>query len=142
MMTDEIDVLMPDREVVIGDETVTVREYRFREGMEVAARAHAFMQDLGSLFLQESGAPVEHVELDALQDLFAQHAETVTWLIAKAIDKPPAWLDTISDEHGMSLMHTWWSVNQPFFTRRLVVAATTRRIKATAEADSGASLPH
>jgi len=144
-MADDVDVLMPDMDVQIGDERVTVREYRFREGLQVAARAQDFLRDLGRMFLQEDGSPVDSVDLDDLQTLFGLHEDEVTWMIAKSIDKPPSWLDKLNDEDGLALMHVWWSVNQPFFTRRLVTAAATRRMTATATAvpaDSGSSLPH
>ena len=141
-LENDLQALMPDMDVEIDGENVTVREYRFKEGLQIAAKAKDFLNDLEHLFLQDDGQAVDEVDLIDLQSLFGTHEDLITWLVSKSCDKSVEWVNGLSDSDGMALLNVWWTVNQPFFTRRLVQAALTRTVKKAAMLNYSKSLQH
>lgn len=123
---DDLAILHPDREVRVGGETVTVREYRFVEGLRLRAAAAPLVDALGELVQQ-------HADLDQIYALLAEHEGLLLDLIALAIDKPVGFVEGLSGPEGELLMDTWWVVNASFFTRavqRRMLAARAHRLAA------------
>lgn len=120
----DLDVLQPDRQVTIGGEIITVREYRFWEGLQVRAKAAPFFHDLFALFDQAGAAP----SFDDISDLLGQHQEDTIVLVAQACGKPVEWIRELDDEDGEALLITWWLANAGFFTRRVLRRAAAARM--------------
>ena len=127
---DELEVLFPDREVTVRDPdsgapvTLTVREYRFLEGLEATASARPLVAALAELVSD----PDEDEGPDALAIEAALAAHAATWLelVARACGRDAAWLARLGDADGRALSEAMWAANGGFFLRRVVVQVTAR----------------
>jgi len=134
----ELEVLMPDREITIGDETIAVREFRFLEGLKAEGIAQPILRDIVGR-TKERG---ESLELSDIAAIFATHSAAFLELLSMATGKPCEWLSGLSDEDGQSLLMLFWTVNANFFARRLMVAALTKKTaQELSPSTSGSSSP-
>lgn len=141
---DDLNVLAPDMQLVIGDRTLTVREYRFMEGLRVRAKARPLIDDLEAFV--KDGAAVD-AGVEDYVELLAKHSALVRELIADSVQGIDAdWIEALDDADGQVLLLTWWGVCGRFFVR--VVAARLRdrllaqaRRVASAGPTSSPSLP-
>jgi len=113
---DDPAVLFPDREIEIAGEKLTVREFRYREGLEMLAQARPFVTDLRALLT----GPEENLDAEAFDALIANHLDTWLMLVARSCGRDAAWVARLPDKDGMTLQNTFWEVNAPFFMRRLL----------------------
>ena len=127
---DELSVLFPDREVTVADPdsgtavTLTVREYRFLEGLEATAVARPLIAALAELVSD----PDEDEGPDALAIEAALAAHAATWLelVARACGRDAAWLARLGDADGRALSETMWAANGGFFLNRVVARVAAR----------------
>lgn len=125
---EDLAVLFPDLDLEVRDPdsgepvALTVREYRFLEGLQVAGAAAGLIAALVSA-VQGDGDVSEH----HLAAVLAEHAETWLACIARATGRDPAWLARLSDADGQALSAALWQVNQGFFGRRLVASLARRQ---------------
>lgn len=126
---EEVDVLFPDIEVTVRDPdtgesvTLTVREFRFLEGLKAQVRARPLIEAL---------AGVEHTDDEirdahAIMDVLADHAEAWCALIALASDRTADWVAGLSDADGNALGRAMWEANKAFLSLRVAEAALSRR---------------
>ena len=126
----ELEVLFPDREVTVrdpdsgGSVTLTVREFRFREGLEATALARPLIAALASLV--PNHAEDEGPDALAIENALAAHATLWLELVARACDRDAAWLARLSDADGRALSEAMWAANGEFFLRRVVAQAAAR----------------
>lgn len=107
---DEINVLLPNREVIIGGETVTVREYSLRDSMVLYPYIDVITTEISELFKTDNDIPITAVE-----PIFAQNYDTLTVLIAHATSTSIEFIDSLNSLDGMKLIDMWWIVNAHFF---------------------------
>ena len=133
-VADELGVLFPDRDVRVHDPdtgeqvTLTVREYRFREGLEATAIARPLIAALAGLV--PGTADPQGPDPLAVEAALAAHASLWLELAARACGRDAAWLARLSDADGRALSEAMWAANGGFFLRRvaaqMAVQATTR----------------
>lgn len=133
---DDLSILAPDRTITIGGRAVTVREYRFLEGMNLHAIAEPIVAQLAALAEQGDALPPE--QLDAA---IAQHPEAVARMIAIACDQPMDWVINLPVSQSDQLFATWWAVNNGFFVRRVQQRVLLRRAQALAGRASSSPSP-
>ena len=130
---DDLSVLFPDREMAVADPdtgtpvTLTVREYRFREGLEATALARPLIAALAGLVPDQ--AEDEGPDALAIEGALAAHAALWLELAARACGRDAAWLARLSDADGRALSEAMWATNGGFFLRR-VAAQMAARAKA------------
>ena len=134
---DELEVLFPDRDVTVRDPdsgaevSLTVREFRFREGLEATALARPLIAALAALVPElGDGESIQEEGPDALaiESALAAHAALWLELTARACCRDADWLARLSDADGRALSEAMWATNGGFFLRRVVahVASRTR----------------
>ena len=122
--SDDLAVLFPDRDVTVRDPdtgaavTLTVREFRFREGLEATALARPLMAALAALV--PDPADPEAPDALAVEEALAAHAELWLALAARASGQDAAWIARLSDADGRALSEAMWAANGGFFLRRVV----------------------
>lgn len=121
---DDLQILQPDRQIEIAGETVTVREYRFVEGLELLARAQDFLRELYGLFRTGEVSP----SVDDIGALLGRYSEITVDMIAQATGKPKEWVRSLRPADGDLLMVTWWTVNSGFFIQRVMRQAMQERL--------------
>jgi hypothetical protein len=124
-MSEALDILLPDKTLEIDGERITVREYGFLQGLEIADFAWPLIDELRLLFLDLQ--PGEELPLTALAATFGRHREIFIRLLSLSTDRPAAWVAGLGDESGQRLYLTWWTVNAHFFVRRLVQEGAGRQ---------------
>jgi len=130
----DLDVLFPDRTLTIAGEEITVREYRFLEGLKVQAIADPVVAALAQIALTGGDATPE------VQDaVLAQHAEAVAMLIALACDKPMQWVAQLRGAEGEALQQAWWAANAGFFVRRVRQRVRVRVLDMARKASAGSA---
>ncbi len=145
----ELEVLFPDRAVPVRDPetgaplTLTVREFRFREGLEATALARPLIAALAALVPSRDGDADADAEggPDALAVEAALAAHAALWLelVARACDREAAWLARLDDADGRALSEAMWAANGGFFCA--VSWRRWRRGKRTRGARKGARHP-
>lgn len=119
-LSKELEILHPDREIEIGGEQITVREYSWAESIDLGRIAAPILEDLSRLFGDDDPS------LEGLQAVLEGHKDALFRLIAAAIDRPVDWIARLSDADGLLLLHSFWRVNSGFFVRRLVMRRASR----------------
>ena len=122
---DELAVLIPEARTTVRDPdtgeavTLTLREFRFEEGLAATAIARPFIADMAALVPAKPGAALP----DALvfDDVIAAHAETWLDLVARACGREPAWIARLADGDAFNVRLAMWEANGPFFARRLAL---------------------
>lgn len=120
---DDLAIMFPDRQAVIAGVTVTMREYRWVEGLRLQLLTAPLVERLADLAQQ--GRLADAV---AHESLFADHAEALPLLISTACDQPLEWVESLSDRDGRNLRLLWWTVNLPFFSTRVSDRLLARQI--------------
>lgn len=111
---DDLAIQFPDRQAVIAGVTLTMREYRWVEGMRLQLLTAPIVERLADLAEQgRLGDAAAH------ESLFADHADALPLLIGTACDQPLEWVESLSDRDGRNLRLLWWTVNLPFFSTRV-----------------------
>ena len=108
---DDLAVLHPDRTLPIGGRHVTIREYGFFEGLDVADRASHFIADL--VAASEDGT----LRYTQVRRLYGRHRAVIPLIAAQAGDVDVAWLEALAPDDLELYLATWFAVNAAFFVR-------------------------
>ncbi|HGB3471676.1 TPA: DUF6631 family protein [Salmonella enterica subsp. diarizonae serovar 61:l,v:z35] len=130
---DDLSVLLPDREIPLAGETVTIREYTLQDTLTLHAVLAPVVDALAAV------TETAWVSYDTVETVLAsQHAAVIT-LVAHSIDRSPAFVAGLSGAEGMTLMDWWWSVNRHFFMRAVIRRLVCRQVTASGSAASSPS---
>lgn len=119
---DELEILHPERELKIADETITVREFSFVDGLTVEAFAAPLVRAIDAAIRTEDDLG----DLSKLAEVFGAHGEQIIALLTHATGRDDAWVRGLGDSDGQTLLLTFWAVNARFFMRRLAVRKRAR----------------
>ncbi len=126
----ELAVLFPDVDLSVRDPDtgeavgLTVREFRFREGLEAQAAARPLLAALAALIPVDPEAAMP--DALAIEGALGAHADLWLELIARATGREAAWLGRLGDGDARALGDAMWAANGAFFIRRVVAAAAAR----------------
>jgi hypothetical protein len=109
-----IEALKPDASTTIAGRAITVREYGYFEGLEVAHRASGFIADL--LAAGKGG----QLRFAHARRLFGVHEPVVVAIAAQAADVEPDWVRGLKPVDAEAFMATWFAVNAGFFMQEVV----------------------
>ena len=132
---DELAVLHPDRTLPIGGRQVTIREYGFFEGLDVADRAAAFIADL--VAASEDGT----LRYTQVRRLFGRHRSVVPSIAAQAGDVDVAWLEALAPDDLEIYLATWFAVNAAFFVREVLAELREAQLLAAGASAGAISSP-
>ncbi|MCY3878608.1 MAG: hypothetical protein OXF74_05435 [Rhodobacteraceae bacterium] len=125
----DLEILFPDVTVTVTDPDtgldteVTVREFRFLEGLEAQAAARPLAAALAGSVGETGAAPSADGVMLALTD----HAGVWIDLLAKACDRDPEWVGRLRDTDGDRLSTAMWDANRSFFTRAVLAVIQARQ---------------
>ena len=128
----ELAALFSDERVRVADPdsgravALTVREFRFLEGLQAAALARPLIEDMAAE--TADGADPDAPPTLAFVDLLGKHAGLWLDLTARACGREAAWLARLGDADGLALRDAMWSANGAFFLRRYVTLVKARRL--------------
>ena len=108
-----MEVLHPERFLVLGGGQVTVREYGNVEWLRALPAAEPLVAAIAAMLAGEQ-EPSYEVALDVI----ATHADGLVPLIAQSVGRDVAWLDALHPTEFETVLMTWWAVNGHFFVRR------------------------
>jgi hypothetical protein len=111
---DDLAVLHPDRTLVIAGRTVTIREYGFFEGLEIADRASAFIADLVAA---SDACTLRYAQV---RRLFGRHRAVIPAIAAQAGDVEVVWFEVLAPDDLELYLATWFAVNAAFFVREVL----------------------
>ena len=136
---EELAIVEPDVDLTVRDPdtgeaaALTVREFRFREGLaaqQIAAPLIAALTALAAAEAEGAAMP-EPVEIDAI---LGENAELWLQLIARACDREADWLGRLGDEDARAVSGAMWTANGQFFF-------SSRRRARDGEAGAGEPVP-
>lgn len=122
----ELAELSPNITLTLAGRQVTLREYGFFEGLDVAHRAAEFIADMHD---QCRGGELRY---DRIRRLFGKHADVVVPIAAQAADVEPEWVRGLGKNDAETFMSTWFAVNAGFFVHEVVVEMREERQRAAA----------
>lgn len=122
--------LHPDRSLTLGGRAITIREYGFFEGLDVADRAAMFIADL--IVLSEDGT----LRYAQVRRLFGRHRAVIPSIAAQAADVDVAWMEALADDELELYMATWFAVNAAFFVREVLAELRERSLLQAVVPDS------
>ncbi len=117
----ELATLFPDERLSVRDPdtgaevALTVREFRFLDGLAAAADARPFIDDMVAITEEGARADPPAMPSLALRDLIGKHAGLWLDLTARACGREAAWLARLADEDGLTLRDAMWQANGAFF---------------------------
>lgn len=111
----ELDVLHPERHLVLGGRKVVVREYGHVEWMRLLPRSEPLVAAIADAL--EAGRDPTYEEALAV---LAEHIDALAPLVAQAADLDEAAHAALNPSEGELLVMTWWGVNGRFFVERAV----------------------
>ena len=131
-LTEEAAIILPDRDLKITDPdgepvAITVREYRFKDGLKAQAIGCDLIDAL-SIMSEDAKA----FTAPAIQGVLGGHADAWLELCAIATGKPLEWIERLSDTDGTAISLAVWDVNQTFFLGRLLGATMARQAMSSA----------
>ncbi|PKM31731.1 MAG: hypothetical protein CVV07_01050 [Gammaproteobacteria bacterium HGW-Gammaproteobacteria-11] len=129
---DDLAILHPDLSVKIAGRAIVMREYGFIEGLKLNPLYKPFVDDLHDQVVSGGVPP-----LNEIVGIMANHTDSIEQLIAAAADVELDWVRGLNDKDGSELLYLWWTVNAPFFMRR--VFDRIRADRAVAAARAGAT---
>lgn len=141
----DLKVLHPDATLTIGKprRDITVREFRFIEGLRMQVLAKPIVEDMVEMF---GSTDIEKIGLDQLGELFAKHQDALVAMMCVSADVDEAFIEALDDADGQALFLTFWQVNLLFFVRRLLAKRKERSragktVKPPTANDGAASTP-
>ncbi len=138
----ELEILFPDVEITVRDPDtghpvdLTVREFRFLEGLEARSIARPIIEALADVV--GSSTDLEFALVDAA---LAENAEAWIALVSRACGMKPEWIARMRDVDGDALAEAMWSANRDFLLRRVVTEVAARREKANRSGSGSSSTP-
>ncbi|MDE2640407.1 MAG: hypothetical protein OXI03_07475 [Chloroflexota bacterium] len=124
----ELEVMFPDVDVTVTDpETghvvdLVVREFRFRQGLELRAVARPLIDAMAAALNSEGG-----FDAAALDKALAEHSDLWLRLLSAACGMKEEWLAELRESDGALLDGAMWTANKDFFLRRVVAEAAANR---------------
>lgn len=119
-MNNDTEILLPGRKLTIAGEQITVGEFTFRQGLELAEELDAIIgaiaEQLGAANSREEASSVSRI-LKA----FGRHPDATEALLAACSGQPLEWVKQLKDDDGTALLMAMWMVNHAFFMSRLKV---------------------
>lgn len=114
----DLAILMPNREINMAGETITIREYSFKDALTCGAEIDQFTALIVTTMNNTNKLTIEQVDTVIMNNI-----ELVYLLISVSINKPTSYIESLSYEDGLQLLDWWWVVNSSFFMN-----AVTRKI--------------
>lgn len=130
---DDLAILHPDRTLTLGGRAITLREYGFFEGLDVADRAAAFIADL--ILASDDGA----LRYAHVRRLFGRHRAVIPVIAAQAGDVDVPWLEALSPDELELYLATWFAVNAAFFVREVLAELRETQLREAQRLAAGAS---
>ena len=130
---DDLAILQPDRTLTLGGRAITLREYGFFEGLDVADRAAAFIADL--ILASDDGA----LRYAHVRRLFGRHRAVIPAIAAQAGDVEVAWLEALPPDDLELYLATWFAVNAAFFVREVLAELRETQLREAQRLAAGAS---
>ena len=146
----ELAMLFPDRDVTVrvpdtgAEVSLSVREFRFREGLAATALARPLIAALAALVPESGDGESTHEggpDALAIESALATHAALWLELIARACGRDADWLARLGDADGRALSEAMWAANGGFFLRRVVAQVASRPRKASPSRSPACSTP-
>ncbi|QYN44503.1 hypothetical protein GYM75_06420 [Gilliamella sp. ESL0441] len=116
--SNDLATLMPNREIVLAGETITVREYSFKDALTIGNEIDQFV----TLIVTEMNG-TNKITIEQADTIIMGNLELIYSLISTSIQKPISFIEALSYEDGLQLLDWWWVVNSRFFMN-----AVTRKI--------------
>ncbi|TAA45642.1 DUF6631 family protein [Pseudoxanthomonas winnipegensis] len=135
---DSLVELHPNITITVAGRAVTVREYGFFEGLEVAARCPGFIASLGGMCAAGTLAYAR------VRRLFGLHRTEVINAAAVSTGQDPEWIERLDGADAELLMSTWFGVTGSFFVHEAVqelVELQPRPLASTTPISGTASSP-
>ncbi|MWP48816.1 MULTISPECIES: DUF6631 family protein [unclassified Gilliamella] len=108
--SNDLATLMPNREIVLAGETITVREYSFKDALTIGNEIDQFV----ALIVNEMNG-TNKITIEQADSIIMNNLELVYSLISTSIQKPISFIEALSYEDGLQLLDWWWVVNSHFF---------------------------
>lgn len=131
----DLEILHPEAQLILAGRPIVVREYGYVEGLRLLTWAKPFVDDLQAAFDGATAAP----RAAAIEALLIRHVDLLSRMVAQAADVEPEWVEGLGQADGDLLTAVWWSVNAPFFCRRVLRQAVEARLESRSR--GGASTP-
>jgi hypothetical protein len=124
--SNDLATLMPNREITLAGETITVREYSFKDALTIGNEIDQFV----ALIVNEMNG-TNKITIEQADSIIMNNLELVYSLISTSIKKPISFIEMLPYEDGLQLLDWWWVVNSRFFmnavTRKIIRQNATKQ---------------
>jgi len=109
--------ISPEVRLTVAGRTLTIREYGFFEGLEVAHKAQPLIAAMHAMCADGN------LEYSRIRRLFGVHRDVVIEIAAQAADVEPEWVRGLERKPADAelFLDTWFGVNSSFFVHEVVV---------------------
>nr|WP_308006596.1 DUF6631 family protein [Xanthomonas albilineans] len=111
---DSLVALHPNMTITVAGRAVTMREYGFFEGLEVAARCPGFIASIAGM------VNANNLSYARVRRLFGLHRGEVVHAAATAANVEVEWVDALQGADAELFISTWFGVTGGFFVHEAV----------------------
>lgn len=115
--TSELEIINAMRSVTLQGETIEVKEFSFRQEMEVSQYTAGIVNDLRDVLIGQENPDMLDIEI-----VFCKHPESYLKLLSMSTGKPVDWIGNLKGREGYGLFMAFWAVNAHFFTQRMLMS--------------------
>jgi hypothetical protein len=140
--TTDLEKLLPEREITIAGEAITVRPFFFGQlpkAVKLLRPIAEALRETGIASLEGNGLALAPDWALRLPQLFEEAGEPLVAFVAFAVGKPREWFDTLEADEGVKLTKAVFESNASFFASR--VAPLVGLVAAGATATGAPSSP-
>jgi len=133
----DLAVLFPERQLTVGGRQLTLREYSFKQSLQLNDQLQPLITAISALIEGE-----QMPELSQVISVFAKEHDRLIELVAAAANCEVAFIESLSQQEGQQLLLLWWDINAPFLIGSAVLCLqATAAAKAALQQAGAASLP-
>ena len=108
----DMSVLFPDSTLTLAGREVIVREFTYKEALNLSVTAYPLLSTMAEAASEGAGYLLFDKVIPPHWDLWLK-------LLSIATGEDPAWIEGLNNRDGELLTLTFWRVNSDFFTRRI-----------------------
>jgi hypothetical protein len=120
--TTDLEKLLPEREITIAGEAITVRPFFFGQlpkAVKLLRPIAEALRETGIASLDGNSLALAPDWALRLPQLFEDAGEPLVEFVAFAVGKPRAWFDTLAADEGVKLTRAVFEANASFFVEKI-----------------------
>jgi hypothetical protein len=140
--TTDLEKLLPEREITIAGEAITVRPFFFGQlpkAVKLLRPIAEALRETGIASIEGNGLSLAPDWALRLPQLFEEAGEPLVAFVAFAVGKPREWFDTLAADEGVKMTRAVFEANASFFVERIAPLVGMQPVAVATETGAASS---